>query len=229
MINLKNLLIIAFVLIIGLNAVFIPKKNLIDLHCHLDGSFTPEIVKKLAKLQNIKLPTDDDEKLYNLIVAPKSCKSLVEFLQRFEIPSLLTQTLEGIEESVYLVQENIRSQGIVYAEIRFAPQLHTLKGLTQEQVIKAAIKGLKKSPLHCNLILCLIRNKDNQKQNLETIELAKKYLVKDQGVVAIDLAGAEGLFKTYLFEEEFKLARDYGIPYTIHAGEADGPPVDAHP
>ena len=68
-----------------------------------------------------------------------------------------------------------------------------------------------------------MRSDHNQEENLETIELAKKYLVKDEGVVAIDLAGAEALFKTKDFEAPFAMARKYNIPFTIHAGEADGP------
>ncbi len=67
-----------------------------------------------------------------------------------------------------------------------------------------------------------MRSDHNQEENLETVNLAKKYLVKDEGVVAIDLAGAEGLFKTADFEKEFSMAQELGIPFTIHAGEADG-------
>ena len=102
------------------------------------------------------------------------------------------------------------------------PQKHCDKGLTQKQVIDAALAGLKKCDLHTNLILCLMRDKGNEKENMETIELAKKYLVKDGGVVAVDLAGAEALFHTDQFAEPFKKAKEYCIPFTIHAGEADG-------
>ena len=68
-----------------------------------------------------------------------------------------------------------------------------------------------------------MRDKGNEKENLETVELAKKYLVEDGGVVAIDLAGAESLFPTKDFAYAFDKAREYGIPFTIHAGEASGP------
>ena len=73
------------------------------------------------------------------------------------------------------------------------------------------------------LILCFMRGVGNEAQNLETLELARKYLVKDGGVVALDIAGAEAIFKTRDYEALFKKAKEYGIPYTIHAGEADGP------
>jgi len=196
---------------------------LIDLHCHLDGSITVDIAKKLAKLQDIELPAKSDEGLLEKLSIPESCESLNDFLTCFALPLQLLQTKEGISQAFYLVQEMFRQQGLIYLELRFAPQLHCERGLSQEEVIQAALEGLKKSALHTNLILCLMRSDHNQRENLETVELAKKYLREDEGVVAIDLAGAEGLFKTQAFEEAFKLARKYNIPFTIHAGEADGP------
>ncbi|MCQ2590381.1 MAG: hypothetical protein MJ179_08150, partial [Treponema sp.] len=195
---------------------------MIDLHCHLDGSITLDIAKKLGELQNIELPAKSDEALLKKLSVPEDCESLNDFLQCFGLPLRLLQTKEGIAEAVRLVQENCKSQGLMYLEIRFAPQLHQIQGLTQEEVILSALEGLKQSDLHTNLILCLMRSDHNQDENLKTVKLAKKYLVKDEGVVAIDLAGAEGLFKTADFEKEFALASELGVPFTIHAGEADG-------
>jgi adenosine deaminase len=94
--------------------------------------------------------------------------------------------------------------------------------MSQEQAIRAALKGLKRSDLACNLILCCMRGNDTKESNLKTVKLASKYLVEDEGVVALDLAGAEGLFPTADYEEEFHLAKKLGVPFTIHAGEADG-------
>lgn len=196
--------------------------NLIDLHCHLDGSITVEIAKKLAEIQNINLPTKNDEQLQQMLSVPKNCQNLNDFLKCFDLPLKLLQTKKGITEAVKLVLENCKSQGLIYLELRFAPQKHCENGLSQEEVILAALEGLKKSDLHTNLILCLMRGSDNKKENLETVNLAKKYLVEDGGVVALDLAGAEAIFKTSLFEEEFSLAKKLEIPFTIHAGEADG-------
>ena len=195
----------------------------IDLHLHLDGAITLDIAKKLASLQNIKLPTDNDEELEELLSVPDDCESLNDFLQCFELPLTLLQTPEGLTEAVRLVSDNIQSQGVIYAEIRWAPQLHTDNGMTQEDAIKAALEGLKKTNLKVNLILCCMRGEGNEKQNNETLELAKKYLVEDGGVVAIDIAGAEALYPTSNYKDLFAKAKEYGIPFTIHAGEADGP------
>lgn len=191
--------------------------NLIELHIHLDGALSIDNIKKIAKVQNIDIPGDVE--ISNMMIA-KDCHDLNEFLTKFEFPTSLLQTKEGIINAVKNLQDELLEQGIIYTEIRFAPQLHTRKGLTQEEVIKAAIGGLNSSKLKSNLILCCMRG-NNFDENIETVKLAKKYLGK--GVCAIDLAGAEGLYPTKDYEDIFRLANKLGIPFTIHAGEADGP------
>ena len=194
----------------------------IDLHLHLDGAITVDIAKELARIQNITLPASDDNALEKLLTVPEDCQSLNDFLKCFALPLSLMQTYNGLKESVRLVAENIRSQGVIYAEIRYAPQLHTSNGMTQEDAVKAALDGLKATSLKANLILCFMRGDDNADANNETLELARKYLVQDGGVVAVDLAGAEALFPTEDYMELFRKAKEYGIPFTIHAGEAAG-------
>ena len=195
---------------------------MIDLHCHLDGSISLEIAKELAKLQKLELPAKNDDQLQKKLSVSSDCESLNDFLKCFDLPLTLLQTKEGIRQAVFLVQEKFRKEGLFYLELRFAPQLHLTKGLSQEEVILSALEGLKLSSLHTNLILCCMRTDNKLEENLETVRLAKKYLVEDNGVVAIDLAGAEALYKTSAFEREFELAKKEGIPFTIHAGEADG-------
>ena len=198
-------------------------KKFIDLHLHLDGAITVDIAKKLAAIQKIELPAKTDEELEECLSVQPDCTSLFDFLKRFNLPLSLLQTKEGLSEAVRLVSDNIQSHGVVYAEIRFAPQLHQQKGMTQEEAVLAALDGLRKTTLKVNLILCFMRGKGNMKENYETLELAKKYLVEDGGVVALDLAGAEAQFKTSNYRDIFAKAKEYGIPFTIHAGEADGP------
>lgn len=194
----------------------------IDLHLHLDGAITVEIAKELAKLQGITLPARDDDELRSMLSVPEDCTSLNDFLACFALPDSLMQTEEGLREAVRLVMDDAMSQGVVYAELRFAPQLHTNSGMTQEDAVLAALEGLKRSELKGNLILCCMRGADTADANFETLELAKKYLVEDGGVVAIDLAGAEALFPTKDYRALFAHAKEYGVPFTIHAGEADG-------
>lgn len=194
--------------------------GMIDLHLHLDGSLSVATVRELAEMQGIEVVQDDNELRKHLQVSD-DCSDLNEYLEKFDFPCSLLQTSEAIAKSVYNLQEELKSQGLSYAEIRFAPQLHLLKGLTQTEVVEAAIEGLNASDFKANLILCCMRGDNNQQQNLETVRVAARYLGK--GVCAIDLAGAEALYKTAEFEELFHLASELGVPFTIHAGEADGP------
>lgn len=190
----------------------------IDLHCHLDGSITPSIAKELAALQDIPLPEEESE-LERLLSLPQDCENLNDFLKCFALPLTLLQTKIGIREAVRKVAKNCFDQGVCYLEIRFAPQLHMQKGLSQEEAIIAAQEGLLDN---CNLILCCMRGEGNEEANEETVRLAAKYLKEDGGVVALDLAGAEGVFSTRNYRTLFAKARELGIPFTIHAGEADG-------
>ena len=194
----------------------------IDLHLHLDGAITVEIAKALAELQGITLPAEDDDALSAMLTVPGDCTSLNDFLSCFALPDSLMQTEEGLREAVRLVMDNASQQGVIYAELRFAPQLHTSGGMTQEQAVLAALDGLKRSDLKGNLILCCMRGEDTADANYETLEIARKYLAEDGGVVAIDLAGAEALYPTEGYRALFARAKAYGVPFTIHAGEADG-------
>ena len=194
---------------------------MIDLHLHLDGSLPIDTVIKLASMQNIKLPTNDIEELkYKYLMVNKDCKDLTEYLERFALPLTLMQTKESLKISIYDLLSELKKEGLIYAEVRFAPQLHTQKGLTQREVIEAVLEGLHESDMKANIILCCMRGDGNDKQNKETLHRAKEYLGK--GVCAVDLAGAEAIFTTDKYGELFALANSLELPYTIHAGEADG-------
>lgn len=161
-----------------------------------------------------------DNELLDKLQVSKGCRNLNEYLEKFEFPLTLLQTKEALEMAMYNLLEELKMQGLIYAEIRFAPQFHTNKGLSQEEVVAAVINGMKRTDFDANLILCCMRGEDNHSENEETVCVAEKFL--QRGVVAIDLAGAEGIFPTKEFEDIFKLASDKCIPFTIHAGEADG-------
>ncbi len=196
---------------------------MIDLHLHLDGSVFPDTLIKIAKKENIILPTYNEQELLKFLQCPIDCANLNDYLTRFELPGLAMQTKYGLSEVMYDLLKRLNKQNIFYTEVRFAPQLHLKKGLTQFEVVEAVLAGMnramKKYPIRAQVILCCMRGKDNHNLNFETINVAKKFL--GQGVCALDLAGAEGLFKTSMFEKEFEFARKLNIPFTIHAGESD--------
>jgi len=199
------------------------KYAIVDLHLHLDGSLSAKAIIEVAKKEGIKLPTFDEGELNKYLMVPDNCGSLNEYLERFSLPNLVLQTEYGLEVCTLDLLKRLQNGGLKYVEIRMAPQLSTNKGLTQTEVVKILIKTIKiarKSGIFSNLILCMMRGENTKEMNLETIRVAKKFLGK--GVVAVDLAGAEGLFPNELFEEEFNLINKFGIPLTIHSGEASG-------
>lgn len=196
------------------------KYALIDLHLHLDGSLSLGTVRELARMQGVSVPQDDSE-LLNLLQVSENCKDLNEYLEKFSFPCALLQTRPAISTAVSNLIKELQSQGLLYVEIRFAPQLHTMQGLSQTEVVQAAISGLGQCEFRANLILCCMRGDGNHEQNLETVRVAAEYLGK--GVCAVDLAGAEAVFPTENFADLFRTAKEMGVPFTIHAGEADGP------
>ena len=194
------------------------KYALIDLHLHLDGSMSLKCARSLAAKQGIDLP--DDAELLTRLRVSDDCQDLNEYLERFALPLSLLQTAEAISESVERLCNELSESGLVYAEIRFAPQLHLQKGLTQEEVVTAALEGLSRGKLDASLILCCMRGAENREENIETVRLVGKYLGK--GVCAVDLAGAEALFPNENFLDVLEYARSLSLPMTLHAGEALG-------
>lgn len=194
------------------------KYALIDLHLHLDGSMSLECARSLAQKQGIALP--DDAELLNKLRVSEDCRDLNEYLERFDLPLSLLQTYDSVKEATARLCDELAESGLVYAEIRFAPQLHMQKGLTQKEVVEAAIEGLSIGKLKASLILCCMRGTDNREENMETVRLVKEYLGK--GVCAVDLAGAEALFPNENFVDVIEYARSLSLPMTLHAGEALG-------
>jgi adenosine deaminase len=193
------------------------KGILMDTHCHLDGSLSIKTVQQLAEMQNIVLPKN----FKTMLSVSENCADLNEYLSKFAFPLSLLQTAEAIEIAVKNLCEEFKEKSLIYAEIRFAPQLHTQKHLSQEDVVKAALKGLKSTSFNANLILSCMRSDNNKEENLETVHIAHKYL--GQGICAVDLAGAEGLYPTKTFSYLFNEINRLNIPFTVHCGEAAGP------
>lgn len=193
---------------------------MIDLHLHLDGSLSKEDFVYLAKKNNVVLGDDFPS---NIMVNP-DCRSLEEYLERFALPCSLLQNKDSIAYCVKSLVLRLNKLNYLYAEIRFAPLLHLEKGLTQIEVVQAALEGLKEGlketpDFDANLILCCMRQVPDS-VNSETIEAAIK--LKDPKIVAIDLAGPEAFKPTHLYADLFKKASENNIPIILHAGEACG-------
>lgn len=196
----------------------------IDLHNHLDGSLPAKTVLELAAMSNIELPDHTIDGITEHLTVSPDCRNLNEYLEKFAIPISVLQTEACIEKAVFDLLEDLYHRNVCYAEIRFAPGQHLQRGLNQYQVVEAAIKGLKHAeetfPIQAQLILCCMRGAEYS-VNRETINVTNAFLKK--GVCCADLAGAEALFPTSDYMKLFAYAADQGVPYVIHAGEADGP------
>jgi len=197
-------------------------KNLpkIDLHCHLDGSVRPATIIDIAKATGISIPYYNIENIKNEIVAPIECKSLDEYLKRFEIPNLVMQSKESLRRITFELLEDSAKENVKYIEVRFAPLVHMKSGLNVYEVIESVISGIKDAEeiydIKGNVILCCMRNM-SVKRAFEVVEAGKEYISK--GVVAIDLCASEEEGFCEKFIEPIALAREYGYRVTIHAGE----------
>ena len=193
---------------------------MIDLHLHLDGSLDQQDFVYLLTKEGIPLPKDFPSCIY----VPEDCPSLEDYLKRFDLPLSLMQSGDNLRYVIRSLLTRLYNLGYIYAEIRFAPQLHTRNGLSQEEVVKAVLQGLKeglmgKSNFDANIILCCMRQAD-ESINRETIEAMIK--INDPKIVAVDLAGPEAFKPSLAYNNLFALARDNNLNMTIHAGEACG-------
>jgi len=181
----------------------------IELHLHLDGSVEIDTISNITK-ENIEI-------LKEKMIAKDKCENLSDYLTRFDIPINCLQTKENLTLISKQLVDYLESQNVVYAEIRFAPMFHTKEGLSYEEIVEAVLQGLNTNRnVKTNLILCMMRGM-NKENNLKTILVAHKYL--NNGVCAIDLAGAENKYPLSEYIELFEIVKEKNIPFTIHAGE----------
>jgi adenosine deaminase len=161
-------------------------------------------------------------------VAPPKCRSLADYLRTPPHHVALMQS----EEALRLVVDDLFAQlardGVIYAEIRFAPLFHTRRGLSSEQVVAiiddAVARASAASGIDARLILATLRN-FNEAQSLETVRLVERFRSKrsDTHVAAFDIAGDEAGYPLDAHLAAFRFAIERGIPRTAHAGEAAGP------
>ena len=163
------------------------------------------------------------------IVVTADCRSVNEYLKRFKMPLQILQDRASLERTAYELVCLLAGQGLRYAEIRFAPQLHLRGELTQRDAVEAVLTGVKRGMAECPSIdigvllcaMCIGEYWLNMDANLQTVREAARAL--SEGVVGIDLAGAEGLTPLSGFAPVFDLARELGVPFTCHAGDSQGP------
>ena len=190
----------------------------IELHLHLDCSLSYEVVQQLD-------PTVTRSQFENEFIAPLPAIDLVEYINRSSRGYLLMQTTAQLRLVTLDVLRQLEADGVIYAELRFAPLLHTRQGLTPTQVVKAVQDALAEAAslyrVIPRLILCTLRHY-TEAESMETVQLVETFI--PQGwVVGFDIAGDEAGYPVAPHQQAFDYAHAHAIPVTAHAGEACGP------
>lgn len=197
-----------------MNFTNIPK---IELHCHLDGSMSVEVLQKLLTDNGEEIPIDE---LKNKIMAPDNCQSLAEYLDKFTIPIKVLQTAHSLEEAAYDLAKNAAKENVRYIETRFAPTSHISKGMKITDIIESVNKGLLRAKedfgIYSGIIVCAMRHLDMD-TNIQMLRQSRE--LYGEGVVACDIAGDEKNHTNIEYKAFFDEAKRLGIPYTIHSGE----------
>ena len=199
------------------------------LHDHLDGGLRPETIIEIAQqIGYKKLPTDDPKKLADWFEESCNSHSLVRYLETFSHTIAVMQSKEAIIRVSRECAIDLARDGVVYAEVRGAPELFTEQGLTLDQVVEATLEGYKQgmaeaaregNKIRVESLLCGMRQ-NNRSQ--EPAAAVVKY--RNKGVVGFDIAGPEDGFPPSNQLETFEYLRKENAHFTIHAGEAYGLP-----
>jgi adenosine deaminase len=194
-----------------------------ELHLHLDGAMRPRTVLELAKEGGVPLPTNDLEKLKDFLEANDQTASLIEYIEYFQLPIAVLQSVPALERATYELCEDLSKDNVRYAEIRYGPWLHTQQGLSLTDVIRGVLRGWaagrKAFGLEGGIIVTALRDMPPA-QNLSLAQVAGRFV--SEGVIGFDLAGDEAGHPPILHEDAFRMARSLGLNLTIHAGEAAG-------
>ena len=192
------------------------------LHEHLDGGLRPQTVIELAREAGYNgLPTDDAGELAAWFFRGANRGSLPLYLEGFKHTIAVMQTRAALERVAFEFIEDMHHDGVVYAEVRFAPCFHRERGLTDEGIVSAVIDGLhrgeEKYGVKWGLIICAMRDRTD---SLEAAELAINF--RQRGVVGFDLAGEEAGHPPKKHAEAFAAIQRANFYSTLHAGEAFG-------
>jgi adenosine deaminase len=191
------------------------------LHDHLDGGLRPETVLELADESGYAgLPHAGVDELRRWFDQGGSF-SLEAYLEAFAQTVAVLQTPRAMHRAAYEAAEDLAADGVVYAEIRFAPSLHTAGGMTRSEVLGAVVSGFADAEQDLGLPVRVLV--DAMRQDTDAAEVARAAVeFTGKGVVGFDLAGPEAGFPASGHAEAIRRAREGGLHITIHAGEGDG-------
>ncbi|MCZ9881332.1 adenosine deaminase [Arthrobacter sp. B2a2-09] len=198
----------------------------VSLHDHLDGGLRPATIIELAEAVGHPLPSTDPVALGQWFRESADSGSLVRYLETFDHTIAVMQTKEGLARVAKEFVEDLADDGVVYGEIRWAPEQHLQKGLTLDEVVDAVQEGLDAGvdaveesgrQIQVGQLITAMRHAD---RGQEIAELAVRH--RYNGAVGFDIAGAEDGFLPSRFKDAFTYLAEHNFPATVHAGEAAG-------
>ncbi|HEY9329481.1 MAG TPA: adenosine deaminase [Streptomyces sp.] len=199
------------------------------LHDHLDGGLRPGTIVELAAAGGYEgLPETDADKLGIWFREAADSGSLERYLETFAHTCAVMQTREALVRVAAECAEDLAADGVVYAEVRYAPEQHLEAGLSLEEVVEAVNEGFREGERRARQdgnrirVGALLTAMRHAARSLEIAELANRY--REQGVVGFDIAGAEAGFPPTRHLDAFEYLKRENNHFTIHAGEAFGLP-----
>jgi len=191
----------------------------IELHCHLDASVRVATVADLGRKIGLNLSAP----LESALIAPEFCRDLDDYLVRIDLALEVMQHRDHLVRIAREIVEDLAADGVIYGEVRFAPQLHLRNGFTMQEVLNAVHEGLlqgkRQTGIKTGLIVCCLRHEPAER----SIEIAKLAVNNRDKVCALDLAGAEARYIGAPHAKAFALAKREGLRRTVHAGEVASP------
>ncbi|MBB5633613.1 adenosine deaminase [Cryobacterium mesophilum] len=207
----------------GLSAAVLPK---VSLHDHLDGGLRPQTIIELAHELDIDIPADDALALGSWFATQSDSGSLVEYLKTFDVTLSVMQTADGLARVARDFVEDLHADGVIYGEIRWAPEQHRARGLSLDEAVDAVQGGIEDGiasvsrtggSIRIGQLVSAMRQADN---GAEIARLAVRH--RDNGAVGFDIAGPEDGFPPSRMRGAFDYLAEHFMPVTVHAGEAAG-------
>lgn len=207
----------------GLSLRGLPK---ISLHDHLDGGVRPATVVELAEAAGVDLPVRDADALADWFAEGSESGSLVEYLESFDLTVGVMQTRENLKRVAREFVEDLAADGVIYGEVRWAPEQHQVDGLSLDEAVDAVQEGIEEGEdaaersghdIRVGQLLSGLRQSGRVR---EIAELAVSW--RSRGVVGFDIAGPEDGFLPARHREAFDYLAAQFFPATVHAGEAAG-------
>ncbi|SEB37363.1 adenosine deaminase [Paramicrobacterium humi] len=198
----------------------------VSLHDHLDGGLRPQTIIELADEAGVDVPESDAAALGDWFLTQCNAGNLVDYLTTFDLTTSVMQTADALERIAREFVLDLSADGVVYGEVRWAPEQHLARGLSLDQAVEAVQSGLEAGvteverqgrSMRVGQLVTAMRHAD---RGLEVAELAVRH--RDRGVVGFDIAGAEAGFPPSRHRLAFDYLAQNHLPVTVHAGEADG-------